>query len=207
MDELYGYILIGTVFGFSAGISPGPLLTLVITQTLKHGLYDGIKVAIAPIFTDIPIIILSVIVLSRFASIHLFLAVISFAGAAFIFYLAIESIKTGPINIELGKESSHSIRKGILTNALSPHPYIFYLTVAGPLLLKGSKINIILPILFFCFFLLMLVGTKIFIALLIEKSRSFLKSSSYIYTMRFLGIILLLCALLFLKEGFGYLEL
>jgi len=41
------YLLPGLALGLSAGISPGPLLTLVMTQTLKHGKGEGVKVSLA----------------------------------------------------------------------------------------------------------------------------------------------------------------
>jgi len=47
------------VLGVSAGFAPGPLLTLVISETLQHDIKSGVKVALAPIITDLPIIILS----------------------------------------------------------------------------------------------------------------------------------------------------
>jgi len=47
------------VLSVSAGFAPGPLLTLVISETLQHDIKSGVKVALAPIITDLPIIILS----------------------------------------------------------------------------------------------------------------------------------------------------
>ena len=49
----------GLVYGLSAGFSPGPLMALVISQTLKHGIREGAKVAVAPLITDLPIILLA----------------------------------------------------------------------------------------------------------------------------------------------------
>ena len=48
--------LFGVVFGLAAGLMPGPLLALVIQQTLRHGPGEGIKVAAAPLLTDLPIV-------------------------------------------------------------------------------------------------------------------------------------------------------
>ncbi|MBT4876955.1 MAG: LysE family translocator, partial [Desulfobacula sp.] len=43
------YLTIGMVLGLSAGLAPGPLLTLVISETLLHDIRAGIKVAMAPL--------------------------------------------------------------------------------------------------------------------------------------------------------------
>ena len=51
------FLTMGAFLGLTAGLSPGPLLTLVITETLKHSRAAGIKIAVAPLITDVPIII------------------------------------------------------------------------------------------------------------------------------------------------------
>jgi hypothetical protein len=50
------FLGIGIIFGLSAGLAPGPLLMLVISDTLRHGIKAGVKVALAPVITDLPII-------------------------------------------------------------------------------------------------------------------------------------------------------
>jgi threonine/homoserine/homoserine lactone efflux protein len=48
MMEPSGIFTTAVVFGLSAGLSPGPLLTLVIAETLKRGIAAGIRIAVAP---------------------------------------------------------------------------------------------------------------------------------------------------------------
>jgi hypothetical protein len=48
------FLTIGIILGLSAGFAPGPLLTLVISETLQHNINSGVKVALAPIITDLP---------------------------------------------------------------------------------------------------------------------------------------------------------
>jgi MFS family permease len=52
-------LLIGISYGFAAGVSAGPLLGLVITQTLQGGWRAGNLVALAPLLSDLPIILLA----------------------------------------------------------------------------------------------------------------------------------------------------
>ena len=49
MTEGLTYITTGFILGLS-GLIPGPLLTLVISETLKHGVKEGIKVAASPAY-------------------------------------------------------------------------------------------------------------------------------------------------------------
>lgn len=62
---MWAYLGLGLSMGLSAGISPGPLLALVITASLRSGLKGGLLVALAPLITDAPIIILSVVLANR----------------------------------------------------------------------------------------------------------------------------------------------
>ena len=49
----------GVALGIIEGIKPGPLLTMVIRESLSKGLKAGMWTATAPIFTDGPLIIVS----------------------------------------------------------------------------------------------------------------------------------------------------
>ncbi len=37
------FLVMGSLLGFSAGIAPGPLLTLVVSETLAHDVRSGIS--------------------------------------------------------------------------------------------------------------------------------------------------------------------
>ena len=51
--------------GLYAGLSPGPTLTLVVSQTLRHGRAEGLKVALSPLVADGPIVALVLVLLTR----------------------------------------------------------------------------------------------------------------------------------------------
>ena len=131
MNEMIHYVTIGTVLGLSAGLAPGPLLTLVISETIMHDIRAGIKVALAPLVTDLPIIVLTVFILSRLSGFHDILGVISLVGGLLVLVMGIQGIKTKGVDIDIQKTGSRSLAKGILVNILSPHPYLFWLSVGG----------------------------------------------------------------------------
>ena len=56
--------LAGLILGFGSGIAPGPLHALVVPTTLHSGRRAGILVALAPLTTDLVIIVLSLAVLT-----------------------------------------------------------------------------------------------------------------------------------------------
>ena len=51
------HILTGSVLGLSAGLAPGPMLALVLSQTLRYSTAEGVKASLAPLVTDPPIIL------------------------------------------------------------------------------------------------------------------------------------------------------
>jgi len=50
------FFVTGTALGMGSGLTPGPLSTLAITQTLQHGPREGAKICLAPVITDLPIV-------------------------------------------------------------------------------------------------------------------------------------------------------
>ena len=199
------YLTIGIILGLSAGISPGPLLTLVISETLRHDFTAGIKVAIAPVVSDLPIILLTLFLLSRLTNVHGVLGVLSVAGGLFLLYLGIEGIRTTGRELHLTDVKTKSLAKGVLTNVLSPYPYLFWLSVGAPLATKAFGQGINAASAFILGFYVCLVGSKIVLAILVGRSKSLLESKGYVYTMRFLGIVLCALAFVLFRDGINLL--
>jgi len=197
----FSFLFSGVIFGLSAGLSPGPLLTLVISETLKHNIKEGIKVSIAPILTDLPIVMFTVLVLSRLSNMLPLLGAVSLLGSAFLIYLGYEGISFTGVDIDVEEAKPQSIRKGVIANFLNPAPYLFWFTIGAPLVLKALHIGIFPASAFILGFYVFLVGSKVLVAVVVGKSRFFLKSRNYIYTIRLLGIILLVFAVFFIKDG------
>lgn len=195
----------GIILGLSAGFSPGPLLTFVITQTLKYDIKEGIKVALSPLISDVPVILISTYILTKLQNFEFALGIISFIGGLFILHLSYGSIKTDPLNVEIPKDRPGSLIKGTLINILSPHPLLFWFTVGVPTMLKANEESTLTAILFIISFYLLLVGSKILIANIVGKFKLFLQSRIYMYIMRLLGIILFVFAITLIKRSFSLL--
>ena len=195
------FLTTGIILGLSAGVAPGPLLALVVSETLQHDIKAGVKVALAPILTDLPIILLTLFILAKLARFHVVLAVISIIGACFIFYLGIRNTTTRGADITENTGTRKSLQKGILVNALSPHPYLFWFSVGAPTTIKALEINMAAAASFVLSFYVLLVGSKIILAIMVGKSRSFLKRNTYINIMRLLGVILILLAGFLFRDG------
>lgn len=194
-------LLAGITLGLYAGLSPGPLLVLVISQTLKHGYKEGVRVAFAPIISDIPIIIISLLFLSIISGYTSILGIISIIGSLYLGYLAYESFKTRGLTGDITLERPKSLRKGVTLNLLNPAPYLFWITIGGPIIIPAYTENALSPLWFILGFYVFLVGSKIALAYATGRSRDFLTGKTYIYIMRILGVILVVFALYFLQQG------
>ncbi len=194
-------IITGILLGLSAGLSPGPLLALVIAETVRHDIKAGIRVALAPLITDFPIIVVTVFVLSHLSRFHLILGCITLAGACLVLFLGYDSLRVKPIEVNTIQVRQRSLLKGIAVNAMSPHPYLFWFSVGGPILLKSLEKKSITGILFLCSFYCLLVGSKVTIALLVNRSRSFLQGKSYLVIMKILGLLLIGFSFFLFQEG------
>jgi threonine/homoserine/homoserine lactone efflux protein len=199
--DTFGFIIMGALFGFTAGISPGPLLTLVISETITHGKSEGIKVAVAPLITDLPIITIAFLIFSRYSQFNILMGLISFLGGLFLVYLGWECLKTKGLEIEIQNRRSESLIKGIIVNILNPHPYLFWVTVGTPVAIKAYQASLSSVILFFITFYAMLLGSKISIALIVERSKTLLTKMVYIWIMRILGLSLFIFAVLFFIDS------
>lgn len=174
-------------------------MTLVISETLRHGIEAGVRVAIAPIITDLPIVAVSVFFIASLSEYQAVLGVISLTGAVLLLYMAYEYIAMAGYRADFGKSQENSLRKGILVNMLSPNPYLFWLSVGAPLTSKAISESTLAVILFMLGFYLFLIGSKMALAVLVGRSRSFLQGEVYLWTMRLLGLLLGVFAFLLLR--------
>ena len=198
MIELF---IAGITLGIYAGFSPGPLLVLVISQTLKHGYKEGVKVAFAPIISDIPIIIIGLLFLSLISGYSFILGIISIIGAVYLVFLAYECFKTGGLTADISLDQPKSLQKGAVINFLNPAPYLFWITIGGPIIIPAYMKSHLSPLWFIIGFYLLLIGSKIVLSYCTGKSRNLLMGKPYIYIMRILGIVLVMFAFYFLDQG------
>ena len=198
---MIGFLSAGVALGLYAGFSPGPLIALVISQAIKHGPKEGVKVAFAPLLTDFPILLVSTFLLIRLSNYEMILGVVSILGAVFLVYLAYTSFRTRGVEVNMDEEVPHSFIRGAMVNALSPNPYVFWITIGAPMIIKGFAESYIASLLFVGSFLGCLVGSKCFVAVIAGKSRHFLTGKVYLYIMRTLGSVLLVFAFILFRDG------
>ena len=207
MIETVEFFLTGATLGLVAGIAPGPLLTLVITETMKYNKKEGIKIALAPILSDLPTVALSLLILTKMSSYNNILGVISFLGSAFLIFMAYETLNAKPIQLDTNSNVTHSFKKGVMANVLSPHVYLFWILVGAPITIKAFKINILASVLFVLGFYIFITGSKIAIAVISEKTKNIFSNNTFVMLIRILGMLLIVFAIVLFKDGLKFFEI
>ena len=190
----------GVALGVIEGIKPGPLLTMVIRETLSGGLRAGVWTAAAPIFTDGPLIIVSLLAASWISTRPSILIVISILGAAYLLKMGLECFSIEPPSSDLAEvDVSDSFKRGVLTNLLNPNVYIFWFLIGGPLMASVADEEPLAPVAYAVTFLVSIIIVKSIIALVFDRTRGNLSRRSY-------SIMLSLCgvAMIFFAIGFTY---
>ena len=193
-------LLLGLSLGISAGVAPGPLLAVVIRSTLEGGFAAGARVACGPLVTDLPIIVLAVVLAASLPEVAL--AGLGLVGGLFVLWLGVEALRDVPEPIEAavgGATVAGSVRRGALVNALNPHPWIFWITVGAPILGDGSTAQ---AALFLVAFYLMLIGSKVAVAAALGAGRErLLRGPGYRWALRGSGLLLLAAGALLIAEA------
>jgi threonine/homoserine/homoserine lactone efflux protein len=197
-------LVCGFLLGLSCGLSPGPLMTLVLSQSLRHGAGEGCRVALAPLITDAPMILLALGLTTQLAGFRGILGGISLAGAVFVFYLAWENFRARPIEVAEQVAEPCSWRKGILANLLNPSPWLFWLTVGAATLSKTLAHTWLTATAFLALFYLALVGSKIALAVVAARCRPWLSGKACAWILRSLGAALAGFGILLVRDSLRY---
>ncbi len=190
-------MLLGITLGFAAGISPGPMLALVITRSVERGFASGLRVAIAPLFSDLPIVLASVLLATTLP--ERMLQLLGIAGGLFLVFLGIEQIvrsRRAGLAQPGSQRAAEDLTQAVLVNLLNPHPWLFWFTVGGPIVVGAWALSPWNGTSFLASFYLLLVGSKILLAWMIAKGRNRLSLQRYRLVLQGCGLMLVIVGIL-----------
>ncbi|MEO2240796.1 MAG: LysE family translocator [Euryarchaeota archaeon] len=162
-------LALGLALGVSGGLTPGPLQALLVAETLRGGPRAGLAVAIVPALTDGPLVLAA-----GLAALQLpgwVLRGLGLAGAIILLYLGLSTLR-GSGGAEPARTGSvrSPLRRAIAVNLINPHPYVFWLTVGGPIM--GSARTPVELAAFPLGFFLGIVGTQAGLVLVVHRAAS-----------------------------------
>ncbi len=143
MTSVLALFVQGVSLGFTAAVAPGPFLAYVISETLAFGWRHSLILALAPLASDAPAILLSLLVLGSMPP--WMLRIIQGIGGLLVLYLAwgtLRRLRQGSairlVTDDLAP-TQHVFVRGVLINLLSPGPWIFWTTINGPIVLNAWR--------------------------------------------------------------------
>lgn len=164
------FLVLGAGIGFVSGVSPGPVLTLVVTETLKGGWLRGAAVAAGPLLADGPIILVAVAIMNQLPP--AFEPAMSLIGGVFLLYLAVTAAMNAR-QAALPSDQRLSARGGLITGllarALGPHPYLFWFLVGGPTLIQAKQLGWWAIVAFLVGYYITIVGSNVGLALALHR--------------------------------------
>lgn len=140
---MIAYFFRGLVLGAAAAAQPGPLQAFLLSLVSRNGWRRALPAAFAPLISDGPILLLVLLVLVRLPD--WLLSILQLAGGVFLLYLAWgawSTFRNGRVEMlpAQGQEAAHTgVLQAAAMNFLSPAPYLFWATIAGPILLEGWR--------------------------------------------------------------------
>lgn len=197
-------LLLGLALGLGAGVSPGPLLVLVVTSALRSGWRAGALAACAPVVSDLVVVAGVLLVLDQLPARAL--PVLAVAGGLLLLWTGMQTLRdarTATLEVspdQRRRAGSQALWQAGLLNLLSPHPWLFWATVLGPLALDAWRDAPAGAIWLIVGFYVAIVGSKAVIAGLVSGGRRWLTDTAYHRLLVGAGALLLLLGVLVLVE-------
>lgn len=133
------YLLLASSYAFAAAVQPGPLQAYLISQTMINGWRRTVPATLAPIISDIPIVLLVLLVLTQLPP--SFINIIRLTGGIYLLYLAFQALRSFRGYSHLPASNPRfvyqTLWKAVVVNLLNPNPYLGWALIMGPLFLKA----------------------------------------------------------------------
>jgi len=135
------YVLIGAGFAFAAAIQPGPLQAYFLSSVVQRGWRRTLPAALAPLLSDGPIIVITLMLLSRVP--ESFQTAMRAAGGLLLLYLAWTSYRQWQAGVSQDAVQSESaprtLFQAVMVNLLNPNPYLGWSLVLGPAVMDAWR--------------------------------------------------------------------
>lgn len=175
---MFYFVSQGVSIAFAAGAQPGPFTSFLIGRTLAQGWRKSIILALTPLVTDVPIVLVVLVILKQFPP--ELIRVIQLVGGLYLLWIAYGSwrqYKAGKASFKPEAASSDGISpvrtllQGAVMAWVSPGPYIFWTTINGPLLIQGLNQSLLMGLAFLLAFYGTFIGILTLYILVFDRLR------------------------------------
>ena len=175
---MFYFVSQGVSIAFAAGAQPGPFTSFLISRTLAQGWRKSIILALTPLVTDVPIIVVVLVVLKQFPP--ELIRVIQLVGGLYLLWIAYGSwrlYRAGKASFKPeavspdGVSPVRTLLQGAVMAWVSPGPYIFWATINGPLLIQGLNQSVLMGLAFLLAFYGTFIGILTAYILIFDRLR------------------------------------
>jgi threonine/homoserine/homoserine lactone efflux protein len=168
------HLLMGATFAFSAAVQPGPFQAYLVASTITRGWRRTMPAVFAPLVSDIPIVCLVLLVLTRVSA--RWLDVLRVGGGLFLLYLAARAFAAfrdyPRTRAATSGNATRTLVEAVTVNLLNPNPYISWSLVLGPLAVRAWREAPALGVALVAAFYLTMVAATALLLLLFGGARS-----------------------------------
>ncbi|MBM3678731.1 MAG: hypothetical protein FJW96_12760 [Actinobacteria bacterium] len=200
-------LALGLAYGLATGVAPTQLLAHLIAAGRRHGLRAALQTAVAPLVTDLSLLVVALFALDQLSDRAI--GVIGILGTLWLARLAWDTWDdartadpTAAADRTRQVKGGRHLRRGVLSSALSPGPVLFWVTIAGPTMTRlDDEHGIAGPIVFAACFLALVVGMRAAVAVLVSVARRSLGGRLYRWYLAATSVLLAVLAVLLAIES------
>ncbi|MBI5034188.1 MAG: LysE family transporter [Chloroflexi bacterium] len=220
--------------GFTGAMMPGPVTTLVVTETAKRGFIAGPLITIGHVLLELAMVVALYFGLGDLLKENLVAGAIGVLGGVFLLWMGFDivrsawlgkvslnthqdqkpvfsqaSIKSNRENIENGilrKSSTHPIVAGVLTSVANPYWILWWATVGAASLISFRAFGIPGVIAFYIGHTMADWVWNNFVAFIVATGRRMMTDRVYRGILVVCGAFLIVLSFYFVSSGVGFLR-
>lgn len=154
MGELVEIFIGAMVVGFSGALTPGPMLTLVISSSAEKGFWTSFFIVVGHALLELLVVAAFFLGLIRYLENPLIAKVIGIVGGVFLLYLGVDilvSVARKKFQIDFksiikkrtisARSSGIIVLKGVLVSLMNPYWYIWWMSIGAAFIIKSVKFD------------------------------------------------------------------
>ena len=154
MNEIIEIFIGSMVVAFSGALTPGPMLTLVISSVSKKGFWTSFFIVLGHSLLELLVVICFFTGILKFLDNPLIAKIIGILGGTFLLYMGIDIIisifkKKTVIDFKSAlkektinrKSTINVVFQGILISLMNPYWFIWWISIGAAFLLKSVKFS------------------------------------------------------------------
>ena len=143
-----------------------------MTSTLRSGFGAGRRVAAAPLLTDAPIVTIALFAVGSLPD--AWVRALALVGGGIVIAFGVWELRAARGELapeEPSRTEARALWQGALVNAISPHPWVFWIAAGAPALIRAWRVAPWRGVAFVAGFYVTLIGSKIALAALVAAGR------------------------------------